>query len=322
MRADEQSQLPFLRYRADWRTLLWAFALMPIACLASYAMPRLAFCFLPINLYVGFCAGVFAHNHNHCPTFTRRSLNTFFSAWISVFYGYPTFAWIPTHNMGHHKYVNRPGDSQITWRCSKKNNALVAATYFFVSSYWQAPQIREFVARAKQGNRPLHRQVLAQRLTVAGGHATLFALAVLAHDWERGAVVYLCSFGAAAATGLWGLTFINFIQHVHCDPWSEYDHSRNFVSKVGNFLVFNNGFHTAHHMSPGIHWSALPAAHAEIEHLVHPDLKQQSIFGFCWRSYVLGAIHERFRTRQIGRAAYDVPADAGPPSTMAHSASA
>jgi len=135
-------------------------------------------------------------------------------------------------------------------------------------------------------------------------HSTVLSLALAVHGWKLGSLVYLGTFGASAAMGLWGMIFINFIQHVHCDPWSLHNHSRNFVSKLANYLVFNSGFHTVHHEHPGTHWSKLPALHDEIADLVHPDLRQGSILGFCWRAYVLGAIFDRFRTRQIGRPAY------------------
>ena len=54
--------------------------------------------------------------------------NQIFGNWISIFYGYPTFAWIPTHNLNHHKYVNRAGDATITWRYTNRHNLLVALT--------------------------------------------------------------------------------------------------------------------------------------------------------------------------------------------------
>jgi fatty acid desaturase len=94
---------------------------------------------------------------------------------------------------------------------------------------------------------------------------------------------------------------------VHTDPWSEHNHSRTFVGKSSNWLVFNNGFHTAHHESAGLHWSKLPEAHAKIAHLIHPDLKQASIFGYCIRAYLLGIFSERFRTKQVGRPPYEPP---------------
>ncbi len=301
MRLNQKSKL--LRHRADLRTLLWAFVLFPAICLAPYVAPRLAPWLLPLSLYCGFCAGVFSHNHNHCPTFVRRGANVFYSAWISVFYGYPTFAWIPTHNLNHHKYVNREGDATITWRYCKKNTWLVASTFFFVSASFQQPLIREFVRRAKATKPRLYREIVLQRLIVGGGHAALFALAVGLHGWHTGSLAYLGGFGASAAMGLWGLIFINYIQHVHCDPWSDYDHSRNFVSKLGNWLVFNNGYHTAHHENAGIHWSRLAEAHARIAHRIDPELNQKSILGYCLKAYLLGAFDERFRTRPIRKGA-------------------
>jgi beta-carotene hydroxylase len=112
------------RFSSDYRTLLWAFLLFPTVMVVPYTSPRLLAWILPLALYVGFCAGVFAHNHNHCPTFRSRSANDVFATWVSVFYGHPVFAWIPTHNRNHHKYLNREGDATITWRLSHRNTWL------------------------------------------------------------------------------------------------------------------------------------------------------------------------------------------------------
>ena len=295
------------RFASDYRTLLWAFVLFPVTAFAAYVNPHLLYWTIPASLYMGFCAGVFSHNQNHCPTFKSRKMNAFYAAWLSVFYGYPTFAWIPTHNLNHHKFVNKAGDATITWRYSKKNTWLIASTYFFVSAYWQAGPMKEFIRKAKVANGSLHRQIVAQYVTVGGVHAALLALGILLHGWKLGTLVYVCGFGISAFMGLWGMIFINYIQHVHCDPWSTHNHSRNFVSRLGNFLVFNNGFHTAHHESAGLHWSKLPEAHAKIAHEIHPELNQQSIFGYCIKAYLFGIFSERYRTKQIGRAAYDPP---------------
>lgn len=298
-----------LRHRADWRTLLWALVLFPAAGFAPYAWPRVVPWTLPLLLYLGFCAGVFSHNHNHSPTFESRRLNAFYSAWLSIFYGFPTFAWIPTHNLNHHKYVNKAGDATITWRYSKKNTWLVASTYYFVSAYWQSGVIKEYIGKAKATNRSLYRQIAGQYATLACVQAGLFAIAVAMHHdvWWRGPLLWAFGFAMPALFANWSMIFINYIQHVHTDPWSEHDHSRNFVSKLGNWLVFNNGYHTAHHESAGLHWSKLPAHHAKIAHLIHPDLNQASIFGYCLRAYLLGIFDERLRTKQIGRAPYDAP---------------
>jgi fatty acid desaturase len=234
-------------------------------------------------------------------------MNTFYAAWLSVFYGYPTFAWIPTHNLNHHKFINKAGDATITWRYSKKNTWTIASSYFFVSAYWQSGPLKEFIRKAKASNKSLYRQIIGQYTIVFGAQAALLALAIVLHGAGRGIFVWLSSFGASAAMGLWGMIFINYIQHVHTDPWSKHNHSRNFVSSFGNFLVFNNGFHTAHHEAAGLHWSKLPEAHAKIASEIDPVLCQQSIFWFCIKSYLLGIFSDKYRTHQVGRAPYDPP---------------
>jgi len=262
---------------------------------------------VPLSLYLGFCAGVFSHNQNHCPTFKSRRLNAFYQAWLSVFYGFPTFAWIPTHNLNHHKYVNKAGDATITWRYSKKNTWLVASTYYFVSAYWQSGPIKEYIAKAKAQNPALYRQILGQYATLVGAQASLLALGIALRGVRTGILVWVFGFAIPAFFANWSMIFINYIQHVHTDPWSEHNHSRNFVSKLQNWFVFNNGLHGAHHESAGMHWSKLPEAHAKIAHLIDPALNENGIVEYCLRAYLLGAVSERFRTKQVGRAPYDPP---------------
>jgi beta-carotene hydroxylase len=295
------------RFKSDWRTMLWAFVFFPAMGFAPYIAPRVIPWLLPLSLYFGFCAGVFSHNQNHCPTFKSRRMNAFYAAWLSIFYGFPTFAWIPTHNLNHHKYVNKAGDATITWRYSKKNTWLVASTYYFVSASWQAAPVREYIDKARATNRRLYRQIQIQYVTVFGGHAALLALAIALRGVRLGLLVYAFGFLIPALFAAWSMIFINYIQHVHTDPWSEHNHSRNFTSLLGNWLVFNNGYHAAHHESAGLHWSKLPEAHAKIAEFIDPALNQKSIFGFCLTAYLLGAFSERFRTRQVGRPPYDPP---------------
>jgi fatty acid desaturase len=287
--------------------MFWAFVCFPAVGFAPYVEPRLIPWLLPLSLYFGFCAGVFSHNHNHSPAFKSRRMNALYSAWLSVFYGYPTFAWIPTHNQNHHKFVNKAGDATITWRYSKRNTWLVASTYYFVSAYWQSGPIKEYIAKAKASNPAVFRQIVTQWVALVGAHAALLGLGMLLHGPRVGAEVWFFGFAIPALFAAWSMIFINYIQHVHADPWSEHNHSRNFVSKLGNFLVFNNGYHTAHHESAGLHWSKLPEAHAKIAHLIDPELNQQSILGFCLKAYLLGAFSESFRTKQVGRAPFDPP---------------
>jgi beta-carotene hydroxylase len=293
------------RNPADYRTLLWLL-FMPAVAAISYVRPDLALWLVPLGCYLAAAAGVIAHNHNHCPTFSSKRANAAMSIYLSIFYGYPTFAWVPTHNANHHKFVNGPGDATITWRHTNSNNMLVAFTYFFVSAYHQSDPIKEYIAKAKAKNPALYRQIITQYVVWAGTHLSLFALALTLHGPKTGTIVFVCALAIPAFYALWMIMMFNYMQHVHADPWSEYNHSRNYVGKLFNFLMFNNGYHTAHHENAGTHWSKLSAIHETLAPHIHPDLQPKSFVWWMVRRWVLAPVMPSMRSVQIGRAGFDV----------------
>jgi beta-carotene hydroxylase len=277
-----------LRHRADMRTLVWAFILMPATAVAQYAVPRLAGWLLPVSMYLAYSAGVIAHNHNHSPTFVGRRMNALLASWISFFYGYPVFAWIPTHNGNHHKFVNGPGDATSTLRMARGNGLVAAITFPLISAGAQAPLVARFLARSKHRNPRAYATYAVQKIAVFVGHAAAFGLAIGLHGIATGAWVYASALAIPAAGALWGLMFTNYVQHVDCDPASRWRRSRDFVSGWMNFFVFDNGFHTVHHEQAGLHWSQTRQAHARIAHLLDPQLQERSVFGYAMKTYVVG----------------------------------
>lgn len=289
------------RFAADYRTLLWTMLFAPALIATQYALPSLVPYLSWISCYFAITCGVIAHNHNHCPTFAKKRANDWFGNWISVFYGFPTFAWIPTHNLNHHKYVNTAGDATITWRYTNKHSFWVALTYFFVSAYHQRVPTSTFLAKAKEKNGALYAKIKVQYAFWAGSYIVLFALAVLLHGLRTGAYVFCFAVAIPAVVSLWTIHLFNYEQHVHTDPWSEHNHSRNFVSPVLNFLLFNNGYHAAHHENPGLHWSLLPGAHAKINDQIAPVLKQKSVWWYWFKQYALASIMPSLGSTQLGR---------------------
>jgi beta-carotene hydroxylase len=288
-----------LKNPADRRTVLWVL-LAPVFVGLQYASPALVPYLSPVSFYLALACGVIAHNHNHCQTFHSKAANRWFGLWISLFYGYPTFAWIPTHNLNHHRYVNREGDATITWRFTNSHNALVAVTYFFVSSYYQSKPINDFIANAKAKNPTLYRQIMTQYAVWIGSYLAMLALGIWLYGVSTGFYVFGFSIGLPALFSLWTIMLFNYDQHAHTDPFSEYDHSRSFTSGAVNFLLFNNGYHLVHHTHPGTHWSKLPALHAEVEHLIHPSLKQKSLAWYWFKQYALAPIFPSLGTVQLG----------------------
>lgn len=292
-----------LRYAADIRTVIWIGILAPALVAVAYCFPEKALFLAPLCAYFALSAGVIAHNHNHCPTFRARRMNAVFGNWLSIFYGYPTFGWIPTHNLNHHRFVNRRGDATITWRLTPRHNLLAAATYFFVSSYYQGEPIKRFIREARLNKPRVYRSIVGQYVTVAAVHLLMLGLAVALYGPVRGGLLWLLVLGLPAFFSLFTIMLFNYEQHVHADPGSKLNHSRNFEGRVLNFLLFNNGLHTAHHESPGTHWSRLPEAHARLRADIDARLLEKSLWVYWTKQYLLAPFFPSLGTQQVGRAA-------------------
>jgi fatty acid desaturase len=287
------------RHAADYRTVLWT--LIAAALIAvQYARPGWIPYLFWVSCYFAVSCGVIAHNHNHSPTFRDKRVNQAFGNWISIFYGFPTFAWIPTHNLNHHKYLNTEGDATITWRFTNRHNVAVAATYFFVSAYYQQYPTKAFLEKAKASNPALYRRVQMQYAFWIGSYVALLATAWALHGFGRGTFVFVAVVGVPALFSLWTIHLFNYEQHVHTDPWSEHNHSRNFVSPTLNFLLFNNGYHGAHHEHPGMHWSKLREVHEKIAPQIDPVLLQRSLWWYWFKQYVLTPFLPSLGSVQLG----------------------
>lgn len=71
------------------------------------------------------------------------------------------------------------------------------------------------------------------------------------------------------------------------EPNGKYNMARNFTGKWLNFWAMNNGYHTVHHLWPGLHWSKLPEAHEQkVKPHIHPNLDQESIIEYMWKAFI------------------------------------
>ena len=299
------------RIAADYRALLWIGMAITLVSIPYLSYSWLVFYLFPLNIYFAIAAGVIAHNHNHCPVFKSWRMNRLFSHVLTFFYGYPTFVWVAVHNGNHHKHVNRAGDASITWRYNNDHTAWTAWTFFFVSAYHQGVPIKAFIQKAKTKNPKLYRRIVAQYVIWLGTWAAVWLTGVTLYGLRRGTVMWLLGVGLPSLMSLWVIMFFNYEQHVHTDPWSEHNHSRNFVGPIVNFLLFNNGYHGIHHEKPALHWSKLPAAHQQIADKIDPELCQTNVAWYFIRQFALAPFWPQYGSQQIGRAPFDTP-DGGP----------
>jgi beta-carotene hydroxylase len=278
-----------LHYVEDRRTLLWAFLLFPLGPALALWRPSLLPWLAPLLLYCSYLSGVLTHNHNHCAVFHERWANLGYGAWLSVFYGFPIFSWIPTHNQNHHRFRNGEGDMTATARHAQHDSLLAALSYPPASSRFQVPALAVFVRTAFRTRSRQRGRIVLECSVLVFAHAAVWLAAVLRHGTGMGSLIYFCALGVPALLGTYWMMLTNYLQHVGCDASSLDDHSRNFVSPFFNWFVFDNGLHTVHHEHPGLHWSRYRELHRQREGQISGELNQGTLLGFAVRRYVRSA---------------------------------
>jgi beta-carotene hydroxylase len=269
-----------LRYQEDVKVLIWMVITSGLLVI-NWLQPEFNwFTFLWACL-MAVSVTTITHNHNHFPIWKNQWLNYAQDYWLTLFYGFPTFSWIPTHNKNHHKLNNRAGDYTITYRLSERNNLFTLLTYPTISGYWQQKPIKDFLKHNWRNRRAKFWFYISEYVILA-----LWIGGALWLDWRK-ALLYVV---IPQQVGLFSVLAFNYLQHVGADEESEWEHSRNVISPVMNWLLFNNGYHTVHHNRPGLHWSQLPAKHIEIRHKLNPALTEYSFWWFILRTYFLAPV--------------------------------
>jgi beta-carotene hydroxylase len=266
-----------LKNRADIKTLVWA-VLITAVWAWNWSLPE--FQWLPFLLacFGGVVVSSMVHNHVHVSVFRWPILNVIYDYWLSVIYGYAVFAWISTHNKNHHVYNNRAGDFAPSYMYSEKNNLFTLLAYPTVSGGVQQKVNFDYLKELWQKDRARCLYYVSQFVAVIG----VIVVALLV-DWKKALLYVVVPQQVALNTVL----IFNYLQHIHCDEESKYNHSRNVVSPRMNFFLLNNGYHTAHHMKPLLHWSELKKLHEKISPHIDPSLNEPHFIWMLVRMYLL-----------------------------------
>lgn len=254
--------------KSDIRSVIFislAIALYAVQWLGLVRHPAL----FVTSLCFAFIACIINHNHQHHRTFIPESLNKTFGMIISLAIGVPATAINSMHNLNHHVHNNGADDLSRVSIIQFRWNLISLLLYPFVAIARYLPTKSRELKSWRNSRPELYRQLVLERLVV---YPTLLALLAI-RPVET--LVYLA---LPYFFGQWAIIAINHVQHFACDPNSEYNHSRNFVGRWLNWWTFNNGYHTAHHSKPGLHWSRLPDFHAEMCEKIDPELQRQSFF--------------------------------------------
>ena len=270
-----------LRHAADRRSLAFVAAYYSLLVYQWVAGPPrgwLAVLLVLSTCVLSFLCAVITHNTVHAPVFRERAANRVLQVVLSLSYGSAVSAFVPGHNLSHHRFTQTPRDVMRTSKVRHSWN-LLNMLEFGVRVAVAITKNDFAYSRAARGRHPAwFRQYKLENFSVLGVTALLLLL-----DWRKGLVYWLIPHVYAA----WGIISMNYLQHDGCDQNHPYNHSRNFVGKWVNWWTFNNGYHGIHHHHPALHWSLLPEVHArEIAPHIAPVLDQKSMFVYLVKTFV------------------------------------
>ena len=184
-----------LRYRADLRTLafmatyfgltaaLWVGAgPLSLDAARAWGAPQWAAgvaLFALASFFSFFCA-VATHNTVHSPVFKSRAHNRIFQAVLTLTYGHPVSAFVPGHNLSHHKHTQTPRDVMRTTKVRFRWH-LLNGLFFMLSV---APAIMKgesrYFAAMKTRMPAWFRQLRVEQITLYAVYAVLLYL-----DWKK-----------------------------------------------------------------------------------------------------------------------------------------
>jgi fatty acid desaturase len=221
---------------------------------------------------------------------------------------FPISAVIPSHNLVHHHFDD---DGQPDWAAPEhvrfEWNLLNIVHFPNVAGPLTFNGVQRWARLAGKGD---FRKQYTRELVFAFGVTGVLLV------WDFWTALFF-----VVVPQLWGARWflrINIIQHDGCDTTTEWNHSRNFVGKIFNWFMMNNGYHTIHHNRAGMHWSELAQAHEkEVVPRMDPTLDEPSMLWYLARTYLfrikrpakrVGNEHEDIAARLTRKAAAEADA--------------
>ncbi|MBS1622685.1 MAG: fatty acid desaturase [Bacteroidetes bacterium] len=282
-----------LKFKADVRVLVY-FAIITAMFAGQWyygfdVHSPLSWSAYIVYLHFAVSVAVITHNHNHINIWTNKTLNILTDWWLTVFYGLPIFVWIPTHNRNHHRYNNKEGDVTRTYRHTEDNDLTSLLMYPTISGKNQMKEsIFPYMRELKEKNPAQYRENWMQLAVLI-----IWMIVFFIWNWKKALLFVFIPQQVSQIT----VIVFNYVQHVHADEMSEWNHSRNFAW-VNPFL-FNNGYHTIHHYRASLHWSQAPEEHAKIAHLISPDLYETSFWGYLGKTYILSLFMPKYKSQSM-----------------------
>lgn len=210
----------------------------------------------------------FNHHHQHVPTFSNAGLNRL----LELVYGFQTgvtsHAWFLHHVVGHHVHYLDQKVDQSRWA---RGDGSVMGEHEYAFKVAATAYPRAWVVGRKY---PRARRVFAAMLVI---HAVLLVAGALVRPWNT-----LWVFAVPMAVSLYLTAWATYFHHAGLHTEDPHEACYNILHPAYNLMTGNLGYHTAHHLKHGLHWSELPALHRELERRIPTHLYRQPGIPFVW----------------------------------------
>ena len=208
------------------------------------------------------------HHHQHCNTFKVPLFNRLLEFIYASQTGIAGYTWVLHHNLGHHVNFLDQEKDESRWMTSEKKpmSRLRYGFEVFITSYFRASTVGKKYPKIR----------IYWLLTIT---AVVLVLGTL--TWFR-PLQGILIFWLPMLVSLYITSDATFEHHSGLDTSDQYKASRNIVDSVWyNILTGNLGYHTAHHIKFGLHWSLLPELHEKIKHKIPANCYEKPMVAYA-----------------------------------------
>ena len=219
-----------------------------------------------IGIYIkGFTCSL-NHHHQHYKFFSKKWANRGIELVMGLQTGIVGETWVLHHTLGHHQnYLDRRKDESGWTKDNGETMNVIEYTVIVASTAYT----RAFNVGKKY---PRERQRLIENIIV-----TVIAIALLTwYNWYNALIVFILPMIIL----LYATAFDTYKHHAGLDTDDPYRATYNIIDPTYNWFTCNLGYHTAHHLQCGKHWSELPALHEEIKERIPQELYREVGFPF------------------------------------------
>lgn len=246
----------FLRRRIDLGPVFFTLSISVAQSLLFWAATPVMSIMLTPFLWIMQTRSIYiAHNHYHCAIFRPKALNRIFETLLFLQTGIPSFGFPLHHNIGHHgryrnQHPNDPDADPHRW-IGANGRRLGRWKYTF------GLLTNAIAVGRRLGTR--HPRLWRNFLVAAGCYAIGLAVLLAWHPIQAFAVFLI-----PMSLSLVALAWSTYVHHLGLPTDDPFGASYTNLGRWVNHWGYNIGYHTAHHIEPGRHWSELPELHGKI----------------------------------------------------------